>query len=115
MSDSNKKAAPNDRGKQKRSRSRTPKGKENYLISLAIEMVEEQLLNGTASSQVLTHFLKLATTKEKLENEKLRSDLRVAEAKIKAIQSADEIKELYNKALQAMNRYSGGEEIDERY
>lgn len=114
MSSKNENIAPSVGGKTKGSRARTPKGKENYLINLAMGLVEEQLLNGTASSQVLTHFLKLATTKEKLENEKLRSDLRVAEAKIKSFQSADEIKDLYEKALSAMNRYSGeGDRLDE--
>lgn len=95
-------------------RPRTEKGRENYLIGLAMGVVEQQLLDGTVSSQVLTHLLKLATTKEKLENEKLKSDLRVAEAKIKAFQSGDELKELYSKALDAMKNYNGRNEDDGR-
>lgn len=103
----------NEGVKKRKRRPRTEKGMENYLIGLAIDMVEDQLLAGTASSQVLTHFLKLATTKEKLENEKLRSDLRVAEAKIKAFESGDELKELYSKALDAMKNYNGRKDEDE--
>lgn len=113
MDSSKQNVAPSNGGNKRGSRARTPQGKENYLINLAMGLVEQQLLDGTASSQVLTHFLKLATTKEKLENEKLKSDLRVAEAKIKSFQSAEEIKDLYEKALNAMNRYSGKDEVDE--
>lgn len=115
MASKNKNIAPSVGGNPKRTKARTQQGKENYLINLAMGLVEQQLLDGTASSQVLTHFLKLATTKEKLENEKLRSDLRVAEAKIKSFQSADEIKDLYEKALSAMNRYSGEGESSNGY
>lgn len=84
-----------------------PRNKENQLISIAMDLAEEKLKNGTASSQLITHFLKLGTVREQLENEKLRSDLEVAKAKITDIQSRQDIKELYNKAIEAMNIYSG--------
>lgn len=101
--------------KKKLPPTKTPEARENQLINLAIDLVERQLLDGSASSQVITHFLKLATTREKLENEKLRSDLRVAEAKIKQYNSADELKELYASAMEAMKGYSGSEESEEEY
>lgn len=97
---------------KKRPPARTPEARENQLISMAIDLVEKQLLDGSASSQILTHFLRLATAKEKLQNEKLKSDLRVAEAKIKAIENQDEIKVLYEQALDAMKRYGGTAQYD---
>ena len=83
------------------------RNKENQLISMAMDLAEEKLKNGTASSQLITHFLKLGTVREQLENEKLRSDLEVAKAKILDIQSRQDIKELYEKAINAMNIYGG--------
>lgn len=82
-------------------------GKENQLIALAITEAEKQLREGTASSQVITHFLKLGTTKAQLEKEKLVQENKLTEAKIKALASAEEIKVLYEDALKAMRTYSG--------
>lgn len=94
---------------------KTPEARENQLINLAIDLVERQLREGTATSQVITHFLKLATTKEKLENEKLRSDLRVADAKIKQIEAQSNLTELYEGALAAMKSYSGFQDEEDVY
>lgn len=85
----------------------TPKGKENYLISLAIDQVEEQLLNRTASSQVLTHFLKLATEKAELEKEKLKNENELLQAKAKALESQERTEAMYQEALRAMSIYNG--------
>lgn len=85
----------------------TPKARENQLISLAIDVAEEQLLNRTASSQVITHFLKLATTKAELEKEKLKLDNELTAAKTKALASTERIEELYKDAIDAMKRYGG--------
>ena len=88
--------------------------RENQLISLATDLAEHQLREGTASSQVITHYLKLATTKYELEKEKLRKENNVLEAKAKAYASADEIKELYDNAIKAMRSYGGyGRDEDE--
>lgn len=86
---------------------RTPEAKENQLISLAFSLAEKKLKDGTASSQLITHFLKLVTMREQLENERLLSDLRVAEAKIKRMESQTTGEELYNRALKAFCTYSG--------
>lgn len=85
----------------------TPEARENQMISLAVDLAEQQLRDGTASSQVLTHFLKLATVKERLELKKLESDIKVQEAKAKAYESAEETKAMYAEALKAMRTYSG--------
>lgn len=91
---------------------KSPELMENQLINLAFKEAAKRLLDGTASSQLITHFLKLATVKEQLEIEKLRSDLRVADAKIENMQSQQDTKELFEKAVKAMKRYSGEEDED---
>ena len=85
----------------------SPEARENQLISLAVDLAEKQLMEGTASSQVITHYLKLGSTKEKIEKEILEKQKELIEAKTRSYQSAEEIKELYSNALNAMKRYSG--------
>ena len=85
----------------------TPEARENQLISDAMDLAEQQIRNGTASSQIITHFLKLATTKMELEKEKLRNENELIRAKKDAIQSAQNTEELYKNAIEAMRRYSG--------
>lgn len=92
---------------------KTAKQREDQLINLAINLAEKQLKEGTASSQVITHFLKLGTEKEKLENEKLKSDLRVAEAKIESLRMQRDTESIYQEAINAMKRYGGNEEKDD--
>lgn len=85
----------------------TPEARENQLISLAVDLAEKQLREGTASSQVITHFLKLGTTRAELEKEKLQRENKLLEAKTKAAASNDEIKVLYDNAIKAMRNYAG--------
>lgn len=85
----------------------TPEARENQMISLAVDLAEQQLRDGTASSQVITHYLKLATTKERLEKEKLEKENELLTAKKEALDSAKRVEELYANALNAMRRYSG--------
>lgn len=85
----------------------TPEARENQLISLAINLAEEQLLNGTASSQVITHYLKLGTTQAKLETEKLRNENELLRAKTEALATQKQTEELYRNAILAMKSYSG--------
>lgn len=91
----------------------TPEARENQLISLAVDLAERQLREGTASSQVITHYLKLGSTREKLEQEVKMKELELMTAKTKAIENADEIKVLYEKALKAMRNYGGQGDPDE--
>lgn len=86
----------------------TPEARERQMISLAVDLAEKQLMNGTASSQVVTHFLKLGSTKERLEMEIMEQQKELVKAKTEAIQSAKRVEELYSEALNAMRTYSGG-------
>ena len=85
----------------------TPEARENQLISLAVDLAEKQLIEGTASSQVITHYLKLGSTKEKIEREILEKQKELIEAKTENLQSAKRIEELYTNAINAMKNYSG--------
>lgn len=85
----------------------TPEARENQLISLAVDLAEKQLIEGTASSQVITHYLKLATQKEKLEREILEEQKKLITAKTEAIEDTKDGKKMYAEALEAFKRYSG--------
>lgn len=85
----------------------TPEARENQLIALAVDLAEKQLLEGTASSQVITHYLKLGTAKEKLEREILESKKELVKAQTENLQAAKRVEELYTNALNAMRHYSG--------
>lgn len=85
----------------------TPEARENQLISLAIDLAEKQLLDGTASSQVITHYLKASSAKERLELKILGEQKKLIEAKTQALQSAPKMEALYKNALNAMREYGG--------
>lgn len=89
--------------------------RENQLIDLAYGAAEKQLMDGTASSQVITHFLKLATEKSKLELEKLRNENELTRAKTESIQSDKKVEQMYEEAIRAMRTYAGQEEPDDEY
>ena len=91
----------------RRRRATTPEGRENQLISLAVDLAEKQLREGTASSQVISHYLKLGTSREQLEQERLRRENKLLEARVEAIESQKRVEELYAEALTAMKVYSG--------
>lgn len=100
--------APTNQTKHTRVRpALTPEARENQLISLAVDLVEQRLLDGTASSQETTHFLKLASRKAKLEAERYELENELIKAKTKAINDAADMKALYADAIAAMRRYSG--------
>ncbi len=81
--------------------------RESQLISLATDLAEKQLREGTASSQVITHYLKLGTTRERLEKEKLEEENKLLKAKTENLQSAKRTEELYAEAIKYMQIYSG--------
>lgn len=91
----------------------TPEARENQLIALAVDAAEQQLINGTASSQVICHYLKLASTKERLQKDLLEKQKELIEAKTESLKSAKRVEELYTNALEAMRKYSGNS--DEPY
>ncbi len=91
----------------------TPEARENQLISLAVDLAEKQLMEGTASSQVITHYLKLGSTKDRIEKEILEKQKELISAKTQNLKSAARIEELYTNALNAMRNYSGQESDDD--
>lgn len=91
----------------------TPEARENQLISLAVDLAERQLLEGTASSQVITHYLKLGSTREKLERERLEEENKLLKAKTEQLQSMKRMEELYADAITAMKNYSGQGDPDD--
>ena len=93
----------------------TPEAKESQMISLAHDLAEKQLREGTASSQVITHFLKMGSEKERLEREKLEEENRLLRAKTKAIDNDGEYKKLVEDAINAICGYQGRTEPDENY
>lgn len=93
----------------------TPEARENQLISLAVDLAEQQLREGTASSQVITHYLKLGTMRERIEREILEKQKDMITAKTEALKSAKRVEELYANAITAMKRYSGHGGEDDGY
>lgn len=96
--------------KRKRKPAESPEERENQMIALAIDLAEQQLINGTASSQVITHFLKLGSTRERLEKEILTKQKELVEAKTENLHSAAKSEALYSNAIEAMRRYGGRSE-----
>ena len=99
--------ASSSKGTRKMRPALTPEARENQMISLAVDLAERQLIEGTASSQVITHFLKLGTTKAELEKEKLKQENKLLEAKTKQAETSEEIKSLYENAIKAFRNYNG--------
>ena len=91
----------------------SPEARENQMIALAVDLAEQQLIDGTASAQVITHFLKLGTTKAELEKEKIRKETELLGTKIHMADSIEEQKKLAEDAIKAMRNYSGTGEDDE--
>lgn len=95
-------------GERRRRRPATsPEARENELVSYAADLAEEQILGGTASSQVITHFLKLGSSREKLEQARLKHENELLQVKKEAMEGQKRVEELYMAALDAMRSYSG--------
>ncbi len=92
-----------------------PEAREQQMIALAVNLAEQQLMDGTASSQVITHYLKLGTMREKLEKERLIEEIKLQRAKTEAIKSAKRSEELMEEAIKAFREYSGDIPDDEDY
>jgi hypothetical protein len=99
--------AESEENKTKRPPATTPEDRENQLISAAADLAEKQILAGTASSQVLTHFLKLGSTRERLEQEKLKSENSLLATKKEMMESEKRVESLIMDALEAMRAYTG--------
>lgn len=89
----------------------TPERREQQLVEAAVNLAEQQIRTGKVSSQVLTHYLKLGTTREQLEQERLREENTLLRAKVEQLASGANVEQLYKDALDAMRSYQGREEI----
>lgn len=103
------------RAKKRLAPALTPEAREKQLISYAIDLAEQQILDGTASSQVICHYLKLGSTRQKLENEKLVQENELLKAKTESLEASRSSEALYQQALDAMRSYSGIQSEDEQY
>ena len=93
----------------------TPEADENQMISLAMDLVKQRLIDGTASSQETTHFLKLASTKARLEKEILEQQKELISAKTEALRAEKHREELFTEAIEAMKRYGGHGDVEDDY
>lgn len=94
----------------------TPEAREDQMINLAIDAAERQMMANEASSQIIVHYLKLGSSRERLEQERLRIDAKLAEKRIDAIESAQRIEDLMGEAISAFKSYAGQDEVpDESY
>lgn len=91
---------------------KTPEDREQQLIGAAVDLAEQQIHDGTASAQVITHFLKLGSTRERLEQERLRRENILLGAKAESMESAKRMESLYAEAITAMRSYAGHEPLD---
>lgn len=105
--------ASSDSKKVKSPPALSPEAYENRLINKAYKSVEQRIDSGEATAQELVHFLRLGSTKEQLELEKLKKENELLRVKADAIQSQKEVKELYTEAIDAFRRYSGLQPIKE--
>lgn len=85
----------------------TPDARENQMIALAVDLAEKQLLEGTASSQVISHYLKLGSSRERKEQERIQHENELLEAKTEAVKSQKRSEELFTNAIEAFREYSG--------
>ena len=102
-----------DESQTRRPPATTPEARENQLISAAMDLAEKQIREGTASAQVISHFLKLGSSREELEQERLRNDNSLTLQKISEIQSRENVEGLYKDALRAMSTYQGNAPAEE--
>lgn len=107
-----KKKTPN-KTIQKLPPAESPEARENQMIALAVDLAEKQLREGTASAQVISHYLKLGSSKGRAEREIDEENIKLLRAKTEALQSQKRTEELYAEALSAMRRYSGNSKDEE--
>ena len=101
------------RSKKRRPPEIDPEDRENQMIAIAVDLAEQRLLDGTATSPIITHYLKLGSMRERLEREKLRQENELLRAKTKSLESLEKDKELYSQVLEALKIYNGVEDDEE--
>lgn len=102
-----RKASDEDFTRKRRRPATTPEGREQQLAADAFDLAEKQLRAGTASAQVISHFLKVGSRRERLEQMRLEHENELTKVKIEAMASQARVEELYKEALNAMRVYSG--------
>lgn len=101
--------------KSRRRPAKTPEGREHQLINLATDLVEQRMRDGTATAQEVVHFLKLGSSREQLEQERLRADSELKLQKVKLMEQGENLEALYKEAMASMKQYSGHEVKGEDY
>lgn len=96
-----------ENGHRRRSPARTPEARELELASAAYDLAEDQIRQGTASSQVITHFLKMGSTRERLEQERMHHEIELMDVKRDQLEGQKRVEELFVSALDAMRSYQG--------
>lgn len=94
-------------GGPRRALPKTPEGREQQLVSLAVDLAERQIREGRVSAQVLTHYLKLGSSREQLEQERIRHENELSEVKKQALEAQERMEETYKQALLSMRQYQG--------
>lgn len=105
--------AGTSRERQNRRPATTPEGRENQLVALATDLAEKQMLEGTASAQVISHYIKLGSTREQLEQQRLIAENELLRARVENLSSQGRMEELYGEAIKAMRKYTGQDYGDE--
>lgn len=106
---------PEDSSRRRRRPATTPEASENEMIALSVDLAKKQLREGTASAQVISHYLKLGSSRERLEQEQLARKNALLEVQKDAIASAQRVEDLYAKALDAMRSYAGQPIVEETF
>ena len=91
----------------------TPEARENQLVALAVDLAEKQLIEGTASSQVITHYLKIGSTEQKKRMEHLEAENALLRAKAENLERGSKIEELYKEAIDVFKIYRGERRPDD--
>ena len=107
------KTTGNELTRRPRRRAQTPEERENQLIALALDRVEERMLNGTASGQEYVQFIRMASSKARAENEKLKLELDLVRAKTENLRQQQRTDEMFANAIAAFKRYSGASDDNE--
>lgn len=100
-------ARPRSEGRRRREPARTPEEREMQLADAAYDLAEEQIESGSASSQVITHFLKMGSTRERLEQERMRHEMELMEVKKQQLEGQKHMEEMFVEAINAMRSYQG--------
>ena len=105
-------ARPRSSDPRRRRPARTPEEREQQLAAAAYDLAEDQIESGTASSQVITHFLKMGSTRERLEQQRMEHEIELMEVKKQQLEGQKRVEELFVHAIDAMRSYQGGPPVE---